>query len=198
MRWLARFYKTSPGSYRPGTIKCSTSLFFSIRKKAYKNTHNTTDIGTLQHKWLSRYHGRELTDNEEAGQLIASMPSDLWSVGPRTWGFVTYLQFLLHWPLVPQFGYHNSGTDQMLKLALKQQSQVCSKLTNSDWNTPILTVPKPSTDKYRMVHDLRKIYSIVVTPPHWSPTLTLHCQHWQLNTNGLPALIWPSFATIHI
>ncbi len=34
----------------------------------------------------------------------------------------------------------------------------------SPWNTPIFPVQKPGTNKYRLVHDLRRINSMVVTP----------------------------------
>ncbi len=34
----------------------------------------------------------------------------------------------------------------------------------SQWNTPIFPIQKPGTNKYRLVHDLRQINSMVVTP----------------------------------
>ena len=53
---------------------------FSPSKEAYKITHTSCDVVTLEHRSESHlFHGREKTDHPEAAAMLASLPENLWS-----------------------------------------------------------------------------------------------------------------------
>lgn len=126
-------------------------------------------MGVLTHRQISRSHGHELTDGPGAEQLIAQQPADLWSQGSTDVGLcdITPVTFEIthtepQW--VPQ--YHNKPEAEEGIASTMQGLLEKGVITewHSPWNTPIFPVQKPGTDKYRLVHDLRRINSLLTTP----------------------------------
>lgn len=55
--------------------------------------------------------------------------------------------------------------------------------TNSPWNTPILTIPRKATGKWRLLHDLKAVNTTVHTMRAWQPGLPAPSQiplNWSL------------------
>lgn len=145
------------------------NVFYSPSQEAYKIQHATTDTGFTTHRQLTRCHGREQTDDEAAEPLIASMPPTLWSEGPTDVGFcnVEPISFSLsdNSPIwVPQYRNKPDAVAGIETTIVGLLESGVLTATQSEWNTPLLPVQKPGTDKYRMVHDLRQINALVTTP----------------------------------
>ncbi|XP_061703490.1 LOW QUALITY PROTEIN: uncharacterized protein LOC133515222 [Syngnathoides biaculeatus] len=147
-----------------------SQLLYSSSLDAYWIQSNTfLPISVLEHKLLDRHHGRETTDSDFAGQLLDSLPALLWSTNPTDVGLcnVSPVAFLMK-PgriYVPQYSVKEAGMvgisdtiDGLLKAG------VLCEIPESDYNTPILPVEKKDTGKFRMVHDLRAINAVVLTP----------------------------------
>lgn len=146
-------------------------VLYSPSQNAYKIMHHTTDKVILEHQELDRFHGREHTDHPATESMLNSLPTTLWSEGPTDVGFCS------RFPPV-QFSYSTPCPIWRCQYPLKEQSEagiadtiaglersgVLEPAQTGAWNTPILPVPKPNSDKYRMVHDLRPINAIVTTP----------------------------------
>ncbi len=140
-------------------------VLYSHTAKAYWIAGRTEDMGSLTHNQISRCHGREQTDGPGAEQLIAKQPPDLWSQGPTDVGLcnIAPVTFDLssNEPIwVSQ--YHNKPeADEGIASTVQG---LLERGVITPWNTPIFPVQKPGTNKYRLVHDLRRINSMVVTP----------------------------------
>ncbi|XP_062338319.1 uncharacterized protein LOC134037045 [Osmerus eperlanus] len=138
----------------------------------YRIAIAASDDIIMQHRQLSRSHGREKTDHEDTAAMLATLPTALWSTGATDVGHchsVTPITFTFDCPFPYYIDHHQyrhkpeaeAGVADTISGLLKVGVLVPS---TSRWNTPILPVPKPGTDKYRMAHDLRRINRIVTTP----------------------------------
>ncbi|XP_056308428.1 uncharacterized protein LOC130219955, partial [Danio aesculapii] len=146
----------------------NTQLYYSPSADSYKVVRETLDLGTLEHKWISRCHGRDKSDGEGAEELINSMPQELWSTGPTDVGYcdITPVTFDISdgqptW--VPQYRNKPEAIAGIKPTIEGLLSSGVLTPHQSQWNTPIFPVPKQG-GKYRMVHDLREINSRVTTP----------------------------------
>ncbi|XP_056311200.1 uncharacterized protein LOC130222695 [Danio aesculapii] len=146
----------------------NTQLYYSPSADSYKVVRETLDLGTLEHKWISRCHGRDKSDGEGAEELINSMPQELWSTGPTDVGYcdITPVTFDISdgqptW--VPQYRNRPEAVAGIKPTIEGLLSSGVLTPHQSQWNTPIFPVPKQG-GKYRMVHDLREINSRVTTP----------------------------------
>ncbi|XP_056311188.1 uncharacterized protein LOC130222684 [Danio aesculapii] len=146
----------------------NTQLYYSPSADSYKVVRKTLDLGTLEHKWISRCHGRDKSDGEGAEELINSMPQELWSTGPTDVGYcdITPVTFDISngqptW--VPQYRNRPEAVAGIKSTIEGLLSSGVLTPHQSQWNTPIFPVPKQG-GKYRMVHDLREINSRVTTP----------------------------------
>ncbi|KAI4888718.1 hypothetical protein NFI96_003920 [Prochilodus magdalenae] len=146
-----------------------SQVSFSKQTNTYRITLTAIDTVTLEHRQISRHHGRERTDHPDAAPMISSLPSTLWAQGPTDVGLVacTPVTFSLQteqpiwvrqYPHKPQAeeGIKDTITGLLEKGVLEPSVSL--------WNTPILPVEKKDTGKYRMVHDLRAINDILATP----------------------------------
>lgn len=61
---------------------------YSPKTQTYCISVKTLNTAALQHKQLSRQHGREQTDHSDAQSMIDSLPTTLWSHGPTDVGLV--------------------------------------------------------------------------------------------------------------
>ncbi len=144
-------------------------VLYSHTANSYWVTEKTEDMGVLTHKQISRSHGREQTDGPGAEQLIAVQPSDLWSQGPTDVGLcnIAPVTFDLssNEPIwVPQYRNKPEADEGIASTVQGLLERGVITPWKSPWNTPIFPVQKPGTNKYRLVHDLRRINSMVVTP----------------------------------
>ncbi len=165
-RELGGMTKRAVADWEPTDINM---VLYSHTANSYWVTEKNEDMGVLTHKQISRSHGREQTDGPGAEQLIAVQPSDLWSQGPTDVGLcnIAPVTFDLssNEPIwVPQ--YHNKPEADEGIASTVQGLLEKGVITpwKSQWNTPIFPIQKPGTNKYRLVHDLKQINSMVVTP----------------------------------
>ncbi|XP_061759627.1 uncharacterized protein LOC133554656 [Nerophis ophidion] len=131
----------------------------------------TADHGILQHLQVAREHRRERTDHHAAADMLTALSLTLWSQGLRDVGFAVNASpvsvridtsSVVH---VRQYQQKQQAIDGIADtISGLMQSGVLEPST-SEWNTPILPVPKPGTSVYCMVHDLRAINEVTVTPP---------------------------------
>ncbi len=146
-------------------------------------------MGSLAHNQISRCHGREQTDGPGTEQLIAAQPSDLWSQGPTDVGLcnIAPVTFNLssNEPIwVPQYGNKPEAEEGIASTVQGLLERGVITPWQSPWNTPIFPVQKPGTNKYRLVHDLRRINSMVT-----APTLTVPNPYVTIS-NLTPAHQW--------
>ncbi|XP_057189600.1 uncharacterized protein LOC130554151 [Triplophysa rosa] len=144
-------------------------ILYSQTQQAYWVKGQTEDTGVLTHKQISRCHGREQTDAEGAEGLIESLPNELWSQGPTDVGFCNIkpvsFELTTTTPIwVPQYRNKPEAEEGVATTVSGLIDKGVITPYRSNWNTPIFPVPKPGTKKYRLVHDLRNINSIVATP----------------------------------
>ncbi len=144
-------------------------VLFSPSTQSYWIIEHTEDTGVLTHERISKCHGREQTDGPGAEQLIAVQPSDLWSQGPTDVGLcnITPVTFELssNEPIwVPQYRNKQEAEEGIASTVQGLLERGVLTPWDSPWNTPIFPVQKPGTKKYRLVHDLRRINDMVVTP----------------------------------
>ncbi|XP_061895832.1 uncharacterized protein LOC133645062 [Entelurus aequoreus] len=131
----------------------------------------TADLGVLQHLQVAREHGQERTDHPEAADMLNTLPLTVWSQGPTDVGLAVNASpvsvkidtsSVVHVRQYPQKQQAIDGITDTIS-GLKQSGVL--EPSNSKWNTPILPVPKTGTSVYRMVHDLRAVNDVTVTPP---------------------------------
>ncbi|XP_041863731.1 uncharacterized protein LOC121653990 [Melanotaenia boesemani] len=134
-------------------------VLFSPSTSLYKICSLTQDKATPETLLLDRQHGREKTDHPHKDFLCSTLPSSLWAEGPGDVGTpmkVSPVTFDYESPK-PVFRAQYPISDLKAKQVIYP--------TSSPWNTPILPVPKPGTDIFRMAHDLRLINQITKTKP---------------------------------
>ncbi|XP_028813780.1 uncharacterized protein LOC114766768 isoform X2 [Denticeps clupeoides] len=145
-------------------------VLFSESTSTYQilPTSSSINSAVLHHDTLSRSHGREMTDHCDSHSILDSIPHSLWSQGPTDVGCVGIppVTFTLHtsaplwqsqYPHKPQAEAGIAETiEGLIDAGVLEPS-------GSPWNTPILPVEKKGTGKYRMVHDLRRINSLLGT-----------------------------------
>ncbi|KAI7811686.1 polyprotein [Triplophysa rosa] len=144
-------------------------ILYSDTQKAYWVQDQTEDTGVLTHKQISRCHGREQTDADGAENMINTLPDNLWSQGPTDVGFCNIkpvsFELTTTTPIwVPQYRNKPEAEEGVATTVSGLIDKGVITPYRSNWNTPIFPVPKPATNKYRLVHDLRNINSIVATP----------------------------------
>lgn len=145
------------------------AVAYSASTDCYIISTTAEDIGILTHDQISREHGREKSDHPDIPKMLDSLPSSLWSQGPEDVGLcnVSPITFelldegpiwLYQYPHRPEAAAGLEDTVRgLFQAGVLEPSQ-------SQWNTPILPVEKHGRGKYRMVHDLRSINSILKTP----------------------------------
>uniref|UniRef100_A0A8C6M250 ribonuclease H n=1 Tax=Nothobranchius furzeri TaxID=105023 RepID=A0A8C6M250_NOTFU len=138
---------------------------FSPSTKTYKITSSATNVGNLEHKIISRSHGRECTDHPDTPEMLSKLPNSLWSTGPTDVGLVTVAPVTFHLttssPLwIPQYPHKPVAEADTISGLLDAG---VLEMSISPWNTPILPVEKKGTGKFCMVHDLRQINALLAT-----------------------------------
>ncbi len=108
--------------------------------------------------------------------MIAVQPSDLWSQGPTDVGLcniapVTFDLSSTEPIWVPQYRNKPEADEGIASTVQGLLERGVITPWKSPWNTPIFPVQKPGTNKYRLVHNLRRINSMVVTPTLAVPNL---------------------------
>nr|XP_015798270.2 uncharacterized protein LOC107374635 [Nothobranchius furzeri] len=143
---------------------------YSESTQTFKITAACSNSTHLQQETISRSHGRERTDHPDALIMLDLLPTSLWSTGPTDVGLVSIPPVTFHlkdhaplWvPQYPHKPYAEEGIADTINGLL--QAGVLEP-SMSEWNTPILPVEKKNTGKYRMVHDLRRINTLLNTDP---------------------------------
>lgn len=147
----------------PGVKYSSSSGYYLI-------TQETKDTIVLEHEWLTRWHGREKSDHEDAETMLKSLPDQLWTQSPTDVGFCKNypeISFELTcddpiWR--PQYKHKPKAEEGIKDTIEGLLTAGVLEYADSNWNTPILPVEKQNTGKFRMAHDLRTINQIIKTP----------------------------------
>ncbi|KAL4008993.1 hypothetical protein ACER0C_002845 [Sarotherodon galilaeus] len=144
------------------------NVWYAPKCKTYRITCLSNDAVVVEHKEISRTHGREKTDHPDAVAALSQLPESLWSTGPTDVGLANcspvLFQLKSEAPINrPQYRHKPEAEEGiaetiegLLEVGVLEPSQ-------SFWNTPILPVEKQGTGKYRMAHDLRAINAILRT-----------------------------------
>ncbi|XP_065328147.1 uncharacterized protein LOC135933842 [Pelmatolapia mariae] len=162
------------------------NVWYAPQCKTYRITCLSNDAVVVEHKEISRTHGREKTDHPDAVAALSQLPDCLWSTGPTDVGLANcspvLFQLKSEVPIErPQYRHKPEAEEGiaetiegLLKVGVLEPSQ-------SYWNTPILPVEKHGTGKYRMAHDLRAINAILRTDtvPVPNPYTALTAISWE-------------------
>lgn len=144
------------------------NVWYAPECKTYRILCLSNDAVILEHKEISRTHGREKTDHPDAVAELSKLPDTLWSRGPTDVGLASCSPVLFQLksdaPInKPQYR-HRPEADAGIAETIEGLLQVgVLEPSHSDWNTPILPVEKQGTGKYRMAHDLRAINAVLRT-----------------------------------
>lgn len=102
--------------------------------------------------------------------MLVSIPTDIWATSPADVGRCA---------LAAPISFDVKPTSTIYQYQYKHKPQAKAGLpdaiqslleagvlppTQSPCNNPVLPLPKPGMDKYRMAHNLRLINNIVITP----------------------------------
>ncbi|KAL6456704.1 hypothetical protein MHYP_G00352480 [Metynnis hypsauchen] len=144
------------------------NVLFSPKTQTYHILATNIDTVTLEHQLLPRHHGCEDSDHPNTANMLASLPDTLWSQGPDDVGFVDQpkVSFNMATPepiWVPQYRHKPEAMDSLDKTIQALLEAGVLEQCQSDWNTPILPVPKKEPGQYRMAHDLRAINAALAT-----------------------------------
>ncbi|KAL4008754.1 hypothetical protein ACER0C_002606 [Sarotherodon galilaeus] len=144
------------------------NVWYAPKCKIYRILCWSNDAVILEHKEISRTHGREKTDHPDAVAELPKLPDTLWSRGPTNVGLASCSPVLFELksdaPInKPQYR-HKPEADAGIAETIEGLLQVgVLEPSPSYWNTPILPVEIQGTGKYRMAHDLRAINAILCT-----------------------------------
>ena len=147
--------------------QCS-KLHYSPKFDVYRIEQHSSITLNPEKCFLPRSHGRENTDHPQTEAMLAMLPETMWSKGSTDVGHlqVDPIRIQLKPDIQPVYrSQYPLRQDQILGIkntinGLKEAGVLIP--TRSAWNTPINPVPKPGKTDYRMVHDLRRINSVVV------------------------------------
>lgn len=122
----------------------------SEKEDGYRIRVDVEDVGVYQKVWVTRNHGRELTDGEGGKEMLATLPDSLWSKGAEDVGLCKMppIKFEIDKSsIVSKRQYKNKfeaeqGITETIE-GLVKAGVLCE--TRSNWNTPILPVLKPGT-----------------------------------------------------
>ena len=153
----------------------SSALHYSHSLGVYRIVQ-TSDVSLLPEKrCLPRSHGRENADHPDTDAMLASLPESMWSQGTTDVGHldVEPIKVRLKPGVRPiyktQYPLRSDQIDGIKNTIRGLKSAGVLIPTKSAWNTPINPVPKPGKTDYRMVHDLRKINSVVIPISYDTP-----------------------------
>ncbi|XP_037101594.1 uncharacterized protein LOC119119282 [Syngnathus acus] len=146
------------------------NLYWSESQKAYQIKQPMVDSGLLEMMLVSRTHGRELTDHEDAEVMLAALPDTLWSQGPFDVGFCHSmapidLQMDETQPIKrPQYRWPSEADQGMEDTLCGLWDAGVLEVSCSEWNTPLRPVQKADGKTWRMAHDLRAVNDVTITP----------------------------------
>ncbi|XP_061122261.1 uncharacterized protein LOC133149058 [Syngnathus typhle] len=146
------------------------NLYWSESQKAYQIKQPMVDSGLLEMMLVSRTHGRELTDHEDAEVMLAALPDTLWSQGPFDVGFCHSmapidLQMDETQPIKrPQYRWPSEANQGMEDTLCGLWDAGVLEVSCSEWNTPLRPVQKADGKTWRMAHDLRAVNDVTITP----------------------------------
>ncbi|XP_049328657.1 uncharacterized protein LOC125797840 [Astyanax mexicanus] len=143
-------------------------VMFSISTNTYHIRATNIETVTMEHQLLPRHHGCEDSDHPDSIAMLESLPDVLWSQGPDDVGFVDQPQVSFNMatpePIwVPQYRHKPEAMASLDKTIQALLQAGVLEQCQSDWNTPILPVPKKEPGQYRMAHDLRAINAALAT-----------------------------------
>ena len=97
------------------------------------------------------------------------MPPSLWASSSTDVGLVdcspVTFDFDCPSPIwIPQYPHKPEAETGIAETIQGLLNEGVLRPSQSPWNTPILPVKKPNSDKYKMAHDLRAINKIITTP----------------------------------
>uniref|UniRef100_A0A669E4K8 ribonuclease H n=1 Tax=Oreochromis niloticus TaxID=8128 RepID=A0A669E4K8_ORENI len=161
------------------------NVSYAQKCKIYRINCVCDNTVVLEHKEISRTHGRERTDHPDAVAELSKLPDSLWSKGPTDVGLATCSPVLFQLksdvPINrPQYR-HKPEAEAGIAETIEGLLQVgVLEPSYAHWNTPILPVEKQGTGKYRMAHDLRAINAILRTDtvPVPNPYTALTALKW--------------------
>ncbi|XP_057682819.1 uncharacterized protein LOC130909896 [Corythoichthys intestinalis] len=145
-------------------------LWWAETENAYKIQQVMKDEGRVEMVLLSRLHGRELLDHEQASAMLETMPDTLWSQGPFDVGYchsVTPIKLSIDETQIvrrPQYRWPQEADQGMEDTLRGLWDAGVLELSSSTWNTPLHPVRKADGVTWRMVHDLRPVNDVTVTP----------------------------------
>nr|XP_024655942.1 uncharacterized protein LOC106675601 [Maylandia zebra] len=144
------------------------NVWYAPKCKIYRITCLSNDAVILEHKEISRIHGRERMDHPDAVAELSKLPDTLWSAGPTDVGLANcspvLFQLKSDTPINrPQYKHKTEAEEGIAETIEGLWKAGVLEPSWSFWNTPILPVEKHGTGKYRMAHDLRAINAILRT-----------------------------------
>ncbi|XP_046891656.1 uncharacterized protein LOC124477723 [Hypomesus transpacificus] len=125
--------------------------------------------GDMEEVELERDHGREHTNHPNTDHYLKDVPDKLWTTGPYDVGRVTSeigmtLKNPSDTPIWrPQYKLKEEQIEGIGETIAGLLAAGVIRPSNSQWNTPILPVPKAGGKGWRMVHDLRPINDVTNT-----------------------------------
>lgn len=106
-------------------------VMFSISTNTYHIRATNIETVIMEHQLLPRHHGCEDSDHPDTISMLASLPETLWSQGSDDIGFVDQ----------PQVSFNMATPEPIWVPQALLQAGVLEQC-KSNWNTPILPVPK--------------------------------------------------------
>ncbi|XP_061677107.1 uncharacterized protein LOC133501390 [Syngnathoides biaculeatus] len=145
-------------------------IYWSPSQKAYQIQQDMEDEGWLEMVLLSRTHGRQLMDHEQAAVMMDEVPDTVWSQGPFDVGL-----FHLSEPITlqieerqviwrPQNQWPAEADQGMEDTLCGLWDAGVLEVSTSSWNTPLRPVRKAHGVTWRMAHDLRPVNEVTTTP----------------------------------
>lgn len=140
----------------PGILKATTENMWKILS-------HSQDWTVPEHQTLPRNHGRELTDHPDTKRMLRTIPKSLWTNTPEDVGLIDTppVKIRLKDPgnviYRPQYKLKPEQLKGIEQTVLGLLSSGVIYPCWSDYNTPILPVPKAGGNGWRMVQDFRPI-----------------------------------------
>ncbi|XP_061681102.1 uncharacterized protein LOC133503446 [Syngnathoides biaculeatus] len=130
----------------------------------------TTHMNILEHKTLTREHGRDYSDHDNVESMLNEQPKLVWSFRPFDFGNCTKTSDIkitafpgyhvyraqYYWPAPANQGMEDTLTGLWNSGVLETST--------SSWCTPLSPVLKADGKTYRMAHDLRAVNHVTTTP----------------------------------
>jgi len=118
---------------------------------------------------LERDYQDDTKDHPEAEMLLSRLPPELWAKNDYDVGCVRHHCVKVdivpgHMPVwQPQYRMKEEAREGIRATIQGLLQAGVIRPSASQWNTPILPVPKSGGEKWRLVHDLRRINAATVT-----------------------------------